>query len=164
MPKCPKCGAEYTEEIRTCPACGESVENDGAEQQSTDTIETLFAKLSDTTDTTDSYDEKDIDDNKIFSIFAYLGFLVLIPTLLAQNSPFAKYHANQGLVLLVAEIIAAAVSTVLWFIPFVGIILGLLVGLPVYLCTVVLMVIGILNAYGGKAKELPFIGKFNVLK
>ena len=160
MAKCSKCGAELAPEARTCPDCGQTVEA----QESTDNTENLFAKISDTNDTTDAYDAKDIEDNKIFSIFAYLGFLVLIPTLMAQNSPFAKYHANQGLVLLIAEIIAAIVSTILWFIPFVGMVLSLIIGLPMYLCTVVLMVVGILNAYQGKAKELPFIGKFNVLK
>ncbi len=164
MPKCSKCGAEYTEQA-VCPNCGEPSTPAETEQTSTDTDnENLFAKLGDTNDTTDTFDPKDIEDNKIYSIFAYLGFLVLIPTLLAQNSPFAKYHANQGLVLLIAELIAAAVSTVLWFIPFVGMILGLIIGLPLYLCTVVLMVIGILNAYNGKARELPVIGKFNILK
>ena len=50
-------------------------------------------------------DAEDADKNKIFGILAYLGILCLIPILVAKDSPFAKYHANQGLVLFLLEII-----------------------------------------------------------
>ena len=141
MSKCPKCGAEYTDEA-VCPSCGEQ----------TEVIET------------EVYDAKDVEDNKIYSILSYLGFLVLVPIFAAQDSPFARFHANQGLVLLIAELIAAVISTVLWFIPVAGLVLSLVIGLPLYLITVVFMVMGIINAYQGKAKELPLIGRFNILK
>ncbi len=112
----------------------------------------------------DIYDAQDVEDNKAYSILSYLGFLVLIPIFGANNSPYVKFHANQGLVLLVAELIAAVISTVLWFVPMVGLVLSLVIGLPLYLATVVLMVIGIINAYQGKAKKLPMIGGFGLLK
>ena len=109
-------------------------------------------------------DAQDVENNKAYSILSYLGFLVLIPILLDRKSPYVKFHANQGLILLVAELIAAVISTVLWFIPVAGLVLSLVIGLPLYLATVVLMVIGIINAYGGKAKKLPIIGEFELLK
>lgn len=109
-------------------------------------------------------DVQDVENNKAYSILSYLGFFVLIPILLDRKSPYVKFHANQGLILLVAELIAAVISTVLWFIPVAGLVLSLVIGLPLYLATVVLMVIGIINAYGGKAKKLPIIGEFELLK
>lgn len=109
-------------------------------------------------------DAQDVENNKAYSILSYLGFLVLIPILLDRKSPYVKFHANQGLILLVAELIAAVISTVLWFIPVAGLVLSLVIGLPLYLATVVLMVIGIINAYGGKAKKLPILGEFELLK
>src|SRR5471030_1450735 len=39
----------------------------------------------------------DVEKNKVFGILAYLGPLCLVPILVAKDSPFAKYHANQGL-------------------------------------------------------------------
>ncbi len=142
MPECPKCGAEYTEE-NGCPVCGEQLQTDSELQ---------------------AYDAKDVEDNKAYSILSYLGFLVLIPMFGANNSPYVKFHANQGLILLVAELIAAVISTMLWFIPVAGLVLSLAIGLPLYLATVVLMIFGIINAYQGKAKKLPIIGEFELLK
>ena len=46
---------------------------------------------------------KDAQDNKAMGILAYLGILVLVPIFAAKESPFARFHANQGLVLLIAE-------------------------------------------------------------
>ena len=55
-------------------------------------------------------DPADFEKNKIFAILAYLGILVLIPILAAKDSPFAKYHANQGLVLLIGSFVAFMAS------------------------------------------------------
>ena len=93
-----------------------------------------------------------------------MGFLALVPLFVAKDSKYAKFHTNQGLILLVCELIAAIISTVLWFIPVVGMVLGLIIGLPLYLVTVILMVVGILNACKGEAKELPVIGQFKLIK
>lgn len=158
MPNCPKCGAEYTDEA-VCPVCGEELKAAESDNGAEEAV-SLFSMA----DTTDSYDAEDIEKNKIYSILSYLGFLVFIPAFAAKESPFARYHTNQGLVLLVAEIIAALISVVLGVMPVVGTLLALLIGLPLYLLTVVYMALGIVNAYSGKAKELPFLGRFRILK
>ena len=98
---------------------------------------------------------------------SYLSVLVLIPLFAAKDSRFARFHANQGLVLLVSEVVWSAVTGVLGrllraispFLGFVTAILGL-----VNLLFLVLAIIGIVNAANGKAKELPLIGKIRLLK
>src|ERR1700677_782417 len=50
-------------------------------------------------------DPEDADKHKIFGIIAYLWILCLVPIFAAKESPFAKYHANQGLVLFLLEIV-----------------------------------------------------------
>jgi len=110
-------------------------------------------------------DAEDAEKNKVFGILAYLGILFLVPLLAAKDSPFAKYHANQGLVLFVVWIAFAIVlgilNVVLWAVGlgFIGSILSL-----VYLGFLVLAVMGIINAAGGKCVPLPIIGGIKLIK
>ena len=55
-----------------------------------------------TSDTTTQFDPRDIEQNKLMAILAYLGILVIIPILAAKESKFARFHSNQGLILLIA--------------------------------------------------------------
>lgn len=150
MAYCPKCGAEVEEGTAFCPNCGSKL-NAERSAQKTDFSEDL-KKLADTPDTTANYDPRDIADNKLMAILCYLGILWLIPFLAAKESPFVKYHLNQGLLVLILGIIVAIIS----WIPVVG-----------WLCGVVvfaLAVIGIVNVVNGKAQELPVIGKYTLMK
>ncbi len=115
------------------------------------------------TDYTSSFDPKDISDNKVMAILAYFGILVLVPILGAPQSPFAKFHANQGLVLCIAEIAVGLVFGILGIIPFVGIVFIVIL----WLCEVaigVLAILGIVYAAQGQAKTLPLISKIQILK
>ena len=104
--------------------------------------------------------DKDITDNKVMAVLAYIGILFLIPLLAAPNSRFARFHANQGLVLFLAEVVLGAAGGVLGLIPFVGWIISSAIGI---VC-LAFMIIGIVNAANGKAKELPLIGSFKLIK
>lgn len=165
---CSKCGAECAEDAKVCSVCGAELGNaqGNGEKKSVSAadIENAIHQIMDTTDTTDCYDKKDIEDNKVFAILAYIGFLVFVPLFAAKESKFARFHTNQGFILLLCEVAAAIISTTFWVIPALGKILSLLIGLPFYLVTVAFMVFGIVNAYKGKAKELPFIGQFKIIK
>lgn len=130
------------------------------------------SSLNNTPDTTVEFDSHDIEQNKAMAILAYLGILVLIPIFAAPQSKFARYHANQGLILAIIEIIFGFAYYVLSYLLFaifpwrmwglVSFVLGL-VGLC-GLVFVALLILGIMNASQGKAKELPVIGKYRILK
>ena len=127
----------------------------------------LKGKLEDmnnTADTTDQFDPADVEKNKGMAILAYIGWLVLIPLFCAKESRFAKFHCNQGLLLAIAGTICCIVFFgILGRIPFIGwlfSILGALVSLVVF----VMMIIGVVNAANGRAKELPVIGSIQLLK
>ncbi len=98
------------------------------------------------------YTQEDIQENKVMAFLAYLGLLVLIPLLAKKDSPYAQFHAKQGVILLLAWV---ALSIIL-MIPF----LGWIVGVIGYIALLVFTIMGIINAFGGKAKELPLIGQF----
>ena len=101
------------------------------------------------------YDEKDINDNKVMAALSYIGILVLVPLIASKESRFAKFHANQGVILLAIEVAAYLLS----YIPVIRI-----VAYAVELLTLVFSIIGIINAVKGEAKELPYIGHFRFIK
>ena len=141
----------------------EVVEQEQQEQKSEDKKEDWFEKVNNTDDETEKMDSKDIEENKAMGILAYIGILVLIPLLAAPKSKFARYHSNQGLILLIIELISVVVFSLLGLIPYVGIVFSIIGWLVDLLCFV-LLILGIVNAAQGKAKALPLIGKFNILK
>ena len=100
------------------------------------------------------FDPADIEKNKAMGLLGYLIFF--IPLLAAKDSAFAKFHANQGFVLLLSYIVAS----VLWIIP----ILGWIAAPIVYIAVTVLSIMGIINALGGKAINLPIVGKLKIFK
>ena len=99
-------------------------------------------------------DPTDVNANKVMAILAYLGILVFIPIFAAKESKFARFHANQGLILFICSVVIFVVgripglSAIAW-------ILNLIVA--------VFAVLGIINAAKGEAKELPLIGKFRII-
>jgi uncharacterized membrane protein len=99
------------------------------------------------------YDARDIESNKVMAILAYIWLLFLVPLLAAKDSKFAQFHAHQGMSLFITWVI---VNVIGWILPYT------LSGLTTIatLGVLVLAIIGIMNAYQGKAKPLPLIGKF----
>lgn len=120
-------------------------------------------EFNDTADSTGDFDQQDIQNNKIMGILAYISWLVLIPLFGARESGFARFHCNQGVVLAIAEVIAAAVLGILDGLPLIGWIFSIAGSLLGVFC-LLFAVLGIINAANGKAKELPIIGKFKILK
>jgi uncharacterized membrane protein len=106
-------------------------------------------------DNTAQFSPEDIQKNKVVAAFAYLIFF--LPLLASPDSAFARFHANQGLLLLLTSF---AGSWVLGFIPLIGWMV-----LPLFLLAIcVLAVLGFANAYNGKAQELPVIGRYRILQ
>ena len=101
------------------------------------------------------------------AVLSYIGLLVLVPILAAPKSRFARFHANQGLILLILEviwlvasgIISAVLSIALPWLHFLAGLLGI-----VNVLFLILMIIGIVNAANGEMKELPVIGGFQLIK
>jgi uncharacterized membrane protein len=124
-------------------------------------------------------DPQDAEKNKLFGIVAYIPFLFLVPLLAAQDSKFAKYHANQGLLLTIVAVILWIVQKVIntlirnaMYRNFLNNPIGstagggfviTLIGLVVWGIITILGLIGIIAANKGECKPLPVIGKFNLI-
>lgn len=186
---CPACGAPL--QINTAQPAHETVQNpeprpasqtvqtEGQEATAkataaADALGNKLGNLNNTTDSTADFDKADIEQNKVMAILSYFGILVFIPIFAAKDSKFARYHANQGLTLFIAlfgwwivdYILTMLLRSLLWrglglweIYSLCGMVLNL-----VYIVFTVLAVIGIINALNGKAKELPVIGKYKILK
>ena len=114
-------------------------------------------------DFTKNYDIQDINANKPMGILSYIGILVLVPIFTARESKFAMFHAEQGITLCIGAHIIAFLSIIFGLIPVVGWVFSLLFGL-VGLALFVLMIIGIVNAANGQAKQIPVLGKIRLIK
>lgn len=101
------------------------------------------------------FTKEDIEKNKVISALAYIIFF--LPLIACADSQFGKFHANQGLLLLITGV---GGSIVLGIIPVIGWILLPLFSFAVF----VIGIIGLINALNGKPKELPVIGKYRIIK
>ena len=172
MAYCGKCGTKVDEGVKFCPSCGNPMEVPAPEQQAQpagdqNDFSAKIAALNNTADTTADFDKADVEQNKAMGILAYLGPLVFIPMFAAKGSKFARFHANQGLTLFIACVAWSIVYSILnwiilaisWRLYFISSLIGLF-----SLVFLILAVLGIVNAANGRAKELPVIGKFKILK
>lgn len=103
----------------------------------------------------EDYDPEDIEKNKTMAGLSYIIFF--LPLLVCPDSKYGKFHANQALLLLIVSVIG---NIVLGFIPVIGWML-----LPVYAVAILIMgIMGLVNGFGGKVKQLPLIGKYTIIK
>jgi len=102
-----------------------------------------------------TYTPEDIEKNKTMAGLSYLLFF--LPLIVCPESRYARFHANQALLLLITGI---AGSVILSIIPVIGWILLPIFGLGV----LALGIMGLINGFGGKSKRLPLIGKFDIIK
>jgi len=101
-----------------------------------------------------SVEQKDVEDNKIMGVLAYIIFIV--PLLVAKESPFARFHTNQGFLVFLLYFACGVIA----IIPFIGWVIALVGWFFGLAC----IIMGIINALGGQKKQLPIIGKYEIIK
>jgi uncharacterized membrane protein len=115
-------------------------------------------------DITGSFDTNDIEQNKVVSAIGYIPVLFLVPLLGASGSSFAKFHANQGLILTISAValgIARSVlCTIFGFLPILRNFIPDIISTIISVSILAFIAIGVINAMQGKAKKLPLIGGF----
>jgi uncharacterized membrane protein len=93
----------------------------------------------------------DIEKGKSLAWLSYLGILWLVPMLANKDNVFCKFHVKQGIIL-----------TIFWFaVGVVGAIpiIGWFVVWPVgWVFALVMAIIGIIQAAGGKYWKMPLLG------
>ena len=87
--------------------------------------------------------------SKLYACLSYLSILIIIPALVPGKDSFVRFHLNQGLLLLIANILFGCIS----FIPHMT-----LAGDLLNCIVLILAVTGIVSAIQGQKKKLPVIG------
>ncbi len=163
MATCEKCGVTLEEGRQFCGNCGTAV---GGAEAPKSTVDNLKNLATNTKDETGGMDPADIETNKVMGGLAY--FLFFLPLLACPNSKYGRFHANQALVLVILCVAFSIISSIL-----TGILLFVsptVFGIVSIIFTVlwigigVLGVLGLINGFTGKAKELPIIGKIRIIK
>lgn len=161
MAFCTKCGRQIPDGQSLCEQCAAASQNQNS-----------FRWMG--REETGRFSAGDIQSNRAMAVLSYIGILVLVPIFAAKGSHFARYHANQGLTLFLAEVVwgvfcglinlllgtLGIFSLLFWIVSgIVNAVLGIL-----SLVFLVLAIYGIVNAASGKAKPLPVLGRFTFLR
>lgn len=192
MAFCGKCGAQLQDDVQFCPACGAKVgaaDSAGnaapAVQPAAPAAPNAFQKFTDTADSTNTFDPNDIAQNKVVSALAYFGILFWLPLVACKDSKFGRFHANQGLLLLILSAVLGVAGGILnaliglifrseitilgygmgvYEMNPIGTVLIAIVSLVIGVFALALFLFGLIHTLSGKAKELPLIGKIKLIK
>ncbi len=97
-----------------------------------------------------------MENNKLIAAISYIWILFLVPLFAAKDDAFARFHANQGLLLFLVSVVLGIIA----IIPVIGAIISGIGGIV----TFVFAILGIINALKGEMKPLPFIGGIQIIK
>ena len=109
------------------------------------------------------FDQNDINQNKTVAILANIPILFWLPLVSCKDSEFGKFYSNQGLLLLILNVAVGIITPILGQIPHMGLILNLIssaIGIVVF----VFMILEMIAASKGEAKEMPIIGGIKIIK
>ena len=148
---CTNCGKELVGQAKFCDGCGSPVVSNQEAKQAPIESGTIV---------------QNTQENKVIFILSYILFF--LPLISCPNSKTGRFHANQGLLLLITSIagqiavtilssVVLAISWRLWAIVS-------LISWGWAIVVLVLAVIGMMNANKGEQKPLPVIGKFTLIK
>lgn len=143
----------------------------------------FFKDILNTPDYTAQYDPADIANSKGVTIACYFWILFWLPLATNKNSRYGRFHANQALLMLIVSAACGIVSGILqaiinaifcigvtylgytvYYTSDFGVFLSTLFGIILAIPSIAYLIIGIMNTVNGKAKELPIIGKFRIIK
>lgn len=119
---------------------------------------------------------EDIEQNRPMAVLAYMGPFVVVPLIFARESRFARFHANQGLLLFLLEFGLWMVNWVLGFLFMPNLsrtasgffnaiahLYGFAAGI-IWAVFAIMALAGILHAIAGAEDKLPVIGNFRIVK
>ncbi|MBU1118861.1 DUF4870 domain-containing protein [Patescibacteria group bacterium] len=105
-------------------------------------------------------DAKDVEENQGLSYLSYISIFFLIPLLAKKDSPFAQFHAKQGMTLVIMVIAVFIGIMIVGFVPFIGPIISFLTWFATIIFAIVCVIMGLVNVSKGVMKPLPLIGQF----
>ena len=116
------------------------------------------------------YKKEDIEEGKFLAVLSYIGVLALIPYFVEKKNPYVIDHAKIGMNLFLVEAIVgvglsvvASVCAITIILLWISIIIAILQW-AFGIVSLIISVIGIINACNGEVKDLPIVGKYKFIK
>lgn len=159
---CKFCGAELAEDSKVCPSCGKdnSPAEKTSEAKSAHKAEKAIKNFLGIEDKTGGFTKSDRERNRGLALLSYIPLLFLVPMLAGKESPYARFHASQGLLMFVIGLVIWAIKGVfyfLWLIPVLGVILSIIFSV-LSIAWLLLTLYLLLTTSQAKAMKLPGIG------
>ena len=112
------------------------------------------------------FSNDEIKNGKTMAIFSYI--FPLVPYILEKNNKWVRFHAIQGMNLLIFSLISSIFITFLTNIlcsmySYLWTIMGIL-STALYILILLLCLMGIISVINGNAKKLPIVSKFRIFK
>ena len=103
-------------------------------------------------------------EDKVFAALGYLSILFVVPLILKHDNDSVYFHAKQGMVLFLAEVVVWFVlfmleSFIVALLPRISFSITSWLGALAWILFVALSVIGVYNALRGKRWEMPILGR-----
>ena len=169
MAFCKFCGGQLPEVANNCPNCGAEIPKEQKAQYNQQQQQQQFNAA--VTDTTSGFDQSDLDSpNKWCYILAYLWILFFLPLLVCPDSKVGRFHANQGLMLLIFSAVVGTLAGILGGMAWIPVIGGMFSIFSSFLASagglihVAAFIYQLINIVNLKAVELPLIGKLRLIK
>ncbi len=89
-------------------------------------------------------------DDNLMGAISYIGIIAVVMLLVKKDSEYVRFHAKQGTVLFIGEVVLWVLQILAWFLFFVW---GL-----VWLVLLLASIIGFIKAFSGEKYKLPVIG------
>lgn len=102
------------------------------------------------------FDQSDVQQNKTIVLLTciliiFVPVLFFLPLVACKDSEYAKFYANQCLLLFIGDIIAGITAFIL---------IGGLIGIVVF----IFAIMNAINANKGLKKPIPLVGGINIIK
>jgi uncharacterized membrane protein len=107
---------------------------------------------------TTSTNPSNADSGKTIAILSYItliGWIVALVMHGSNKTSLGAYHLRQSLGLVVIAIASMVIRIPLLFIPYIGWLLSMLIGVGL----LIFWIMGLISAVNGEEKPLPIIGK-----
>ena len=98
-------------------------------------------------------DEQAIEEGKVYAFVGYWHILFLVPLLLKKDNTFALFHAKQGLVLFVLEMIV-------WTLGFIPVIGWFIIRPLGFIFCLIMAIAGMVQALRGVYWKMPWLGRY----
>lgn len=90
------------------------------------------------------------EDDKLLAAISYVSLISVIVLLVKKDSEYVQFHAKQGTVLFIAEVVWTVITMFLFFLIFVSWI--------AWIVFLIATVVGFIKAYSGERYKMPVIG------